>query len=250
MPGVGFDVVVVGDLRRTGVPDPAAVARPACESACRPTPHSARRRGRARRRAPASRISAGLSRIGIEDVDARRAPTTMRVVPSAGRSVEHLGDQVGGGLLGPPRRGDDLQHRGAPPRRPARSSTVDVVRAFGGEQRAGVHRRRVERIVVAGQQIHRNADGAHGLQRLADHLAAPAGCARRRRRRRRRTPRRSRAASGTEAGDGVTAGGRIARLRLAVQEVPRHARAASRRCAGIASGRRPSRRRRLRGRRV
>ena len=50
--GVGFDVVVVGDLGRSGVPDPPVPTRPACESACRPTPHSARRRARQRPPAP------------------------------------------------------------------------------------------------------------------------------------------------------------------------------------------------------
>ncbi len=98
----------------------------------------------------------------------------------------------------------------------------DVVRAFGGEQRAGVDRRRVQRVVVAGQQVDRNPDGAHGLQGLADHLrgelvvleditghhdelGAHLGGQR------------------TQAGHRVPARGRIPRLGVAGQEVPGHA---------------------------
>ena len=44
-----------------------------------------------------------------------------------------------------------------------------VLRALLFEQRTGVDRGRVQRIVVAGQQVHRHVDGAHGVQRLADH---------------------------------------------------------------------------------
>jgi len=59
------------------------------------------------------------------------------------QAVEHVGNQVGRRRLGTPRRRDDLQ---------ARSHLVDaglvqhvhVGWAFGGEQRTGVHRRRIE----------------------------------------------------------------------------------------------------------
>ena len=105
---------------------------------------------------------------------------------------------------------------------PGRSSTVTLAGTFGDEQWAGVHRRRIQRIVVAGQQVHRNADGAHRLQRLADvprgklvvfedvaghddEFGPGLGGQR------------------TQAGDDVAAGGRIARLRLTVQEVTGHA---------------------------
>ena len=98
----------------------------------------------------------------------------------------------------------------------------DIVGAFGGEQCAGVHRRRIKRVVVARKQVHRNADGAHGFQRLADvarrklvvfediagdddEFGARVQCQR------------------PDACDGVAAGGRIPRLRLAVQEVTGHA---------------------------
>ncbi len=104
--------------------------------------------------------------VGFEDVDA--AVSDDDAGDAVGRQpVEHVGNQVAGGLLGPPRRGDDLQ-AGPHLVHACPVENRDVVRAFGGEQRAGVHRRRIERIVVAGQQVHRNADGAHGFQRLAD----------------------------------------------------------------------------------
>ena len=45
-----------------------------------------------------------------------------------------------------------------------------VVGTLGDEQRTGVHRRSVQWIVVAGEQVHRNSDGAHGFQGLTDHL--------------------------------------------------------------------------------
>ena len=145
----------------------------------------------------------------------------MRVTPSARQVVEHVADQVAGGRLRAPRRGDDLQtgphlvHTGPVENR-------DVVRAFGDEERTGVHRRRVKRVVVTGQQVDRNADGAHRLQRLADvarrelvvlediagdddELGSGIGGER------------------TEARDDVAAGGRIPWLRLTVQVVTGHA---------------------------
>ena len=85
-----------------------------------------------------------------------------------GRKVdEDFGDRIRGRRLGSPWRGDDFQplphlvHTRAVENR-------NVLRAFGGKQRTGVHRRRIERVVVARQQVHRNADGAHGFQRLTD----------------------------------------------------------------------------------
>ena len=157
--------------------------------------------------------------VGVEDVDAavrrRRCGWSRR---RAGRRAPRRPGRWWAPST--PRRGDDLQagahlvHAGPVEHR-------DVVRAFGGEQRAGVHRRRVERIVVAGQQVDRNADGPHGLQRLADdprrelvvleHVAGHhdelgAGLGGQR----------------AQAGDRVAAGGRIPRLRLAVEEVAGH----------------------------
>ena len=114
----------------------------------------------------ASRISDGLSLSGTK-MSTPPWPTTMRVTSSAAspsstsatRSVVGALDRHGAATICRP--WPHLVHAGPVENR-------DVVRAFGGEQRAGVHRRRVERIVVAGQQVHRNADGAHGFQRLAD----------------------------------------------------------------------------------
>ena len=76
--------------------------------------------------------------------------------------------------------------------------------------------------MVAGQQIHRDADAAHGFQRLADvprcelvvlediaghdHELGTGVCGQR-----------------VQTGDDIAARGRIARLRLAVQEVAGHA---------------------------
>ena len=109
-----------------------------------------------------------LGGVGVEHVDT--AVRDQHPSDSVGRqALQHVGNQVGRRPFRPPRRRDDLQ---------ARPNVVDarlvehlhVGRAFGGEQRAGVHRRRIERIVVAGQQVHGNSDGAHGFQRLADDL--------------------------------------------------------------------------------
>ncbi|SKT88052.1 Uncharacterised protein [Mycobacteroides abscessus subsp. abscessus] len=43
-----------------------------------------------------------------------------------------------------------------------------VRRLLGKEQFTGVHRRGVQRIMVAGEQIDLHSDTAHDLQRLAD----------------------------------------------------------------------------------
>ena len=143
------------------------------------------------------------------------------MTPLGGQVLEDVGDQVGGRGLGPPRRGDDLQPR--PDLMDAGPvEHHDVVGAFGGEQRAGVHRRRIERIVVARQQIDRNPDGAHGFQGLADHLRGElivfedvtghddelgAHLGRQR----------------AQTGHRVAAGRRIPRLGVAGEEVPGHA---------------------------
>ena len=148
-------------------------------------------------------------------------PTTIRVTPSAGRSSSTAATGSAARRLGGPWRCHELQagphlvHAGPVQNR-------HVVGAFGGEQRAGVHRRRVQRIMVAGQQVHRNTDGAHGFQRLAhvarrelvvfedvardDHEFGPAFGGQR-----------------PQAGHDVAASGRISRLRLTVQEVTGHA---------------------------
>ena len=89
-----------------------------------------------------------LGGVGVEHVDA-----TMRdqhPSDSIGRqALQHVGNQIGRRPFRPPRRRDDLQARpnlaDAGP-----IEHVHVGRAFGDEQCAGVHRRRIERIVVAG----------------------------------------------------------------------------------------------------
>jgi len=140
---------------------------------------------------------------------------------SGAQAVKDLGDEVGGRRLGPPWGGDDLEP-GPYLMDPGVVEHGDVVGAFGGEQRAGVYRRRVERVVVAGEQVHGNPDGAHGFQGLPDHLrgelivfedvagdddelGAHLG-------RERAQPRHR-----------VAAGGRIPRLGVAGEEVPGHA---------------------------
>ncbi|CKT27074.1 Uncharacterised protein [Mycobacterium tuberculosis] len=86
-----------------------------------------------------------------------------------GQAGQHLGNRVGGGRLGPPRRRDDLDSR---PDLVDASSVEhhNVVRPFGSKQRAGVHRRSVQRVMVTRQQIDRKADHAHGFQGLTDYL--------------------------------------------------------------------------------
>jgi hypothetical protein len=104
----------------------------------------------------------GLARSGVERVD----PAVRHEDPGhpiRRQAVENAGDKVDGGRFRPPRRGDDLQPRPylvhtGPIEHP------DIRRLLGDEQRTGVDRRRVQRVVVAGQQVDRDTDGAHGLQ--------------------------------------------------------------------------------------
>ena len=205
--GVRFDVVIVGDLGRTGIPDAAAVAHP---GAGVPVPqghivHGAAVQGVAQRRQPDGGRPGG---IGVEGVD--RAVRDQHADGAVGRQIrERLGGQVGGGSLRSPRRRHDLQPGpDVVPAGPVQHG--DVGRALGHEQGAGEHRRRVEGIVVAGQQIHRNVDGAHDFQRLTDdtwvelvvleHVAGDHDELRPRLRRDR-----------TQAGDRVAPGGGVAR---------------------------------------
>ena len=109
MAGIGLDVVVVGDLRRAGVPDPAGAA------------HFGHRMLVAQRhivhRAAGQRVfHAGqpdqrrLGGIGVEHVDA--AVGDEHPGDSVGRqALEHVGDQVGRRRFGSPWRRDDLQAR-------------------------------------------------------------------------------------------------------------------------------------------
>ena len=165
--GVGFHVVIVGDFRRPGIPDPPAVAhararvlvsqrhivhRPAVERLGK-AGHPDQRR---------------LGGIRVEDVDAAVGEHDAGG-PVRGQIRQHRADQIGGRRLGAPRGRDELHARPHVPDAVA-VEHHDVVRTFGPEQRAGVDRRSVERIVIAGQQVDRNADGAHGFQRLADDL--------------------------------------------------------------------------------
>lgn len=138
-----------------------------------------------------------------------------------GQAGEDVADQVGGRSLRTPWRSDDLET--GPYFVHARAvQHHHVVGPLLGEQGAGVHRAGVERIVVAGQQVHGHLDATHGLQRLADdarcevvvleHVA------------------RDDDELGAHllgdrphGGDDVTAGSRITRLRLVVQEVAGHA---------------------------
>ena len=219
MAGVGFDVVEVGDLRRAGVPHPSAAADLGARmlvtqrhvmqcTACQRV---------VERGEPDQR---GFVAIGVEHVDATVGEEDASRGPRF-EADEDLGDQVGGGRLGTPWRGDDLEprshlvHAGA-------VEHHDVVRALGGEQRAGVHRRRVQRVVIARQQVHRNVDGTHGFQGLADDLRGELivfehvtgdhdelGAHLDRQR--------------AESGHRVAAGGRIPRLGVAGKEVPGHA---------------------------
>jgi phosphohistidine phosphatase len=161
-----------------------------------------------------------LVAVRLEQVDAAVGHDDARDVV-ANEPVEHLAEEVGGGLLGTPRGRDDLES-GLHVVHACPVEHHHVVRPLGGEQRTGVHRRRVERIVVAGKQVHRNADGAHGLERLT-HVARRelvvledvAGHDDELRARLRR--------KGAEPGDRVASRRRITRLRLAVEEVARHA---------------------------
>jgi hypothetical protein len=86
-----------------------------------------------------------------------------------GQAVQYVGDQIGGGRLGPPRRCDDL-HAGPYFVDTGAVEHDHVVRAFRGEQSAGVDRRRIQWVVVARQQVDGDTDGAHGFQGLPDHL--------------------------------------------------------------------------------
>ncbi|GAB4720440.1 hypothetical protein MOKP125_52000 [Mycobacterium avium subsp. hominissuis] len=104
----------------------------------------------------------GFVPIGVQDVNPA-VPDEDSGVVGLGQAVENLADQVGGGHLGPPRRRDELQP-GADRVNAGLIEHRHVVGTFGGEQRTGVHRRGVQRVVVAREQIHRNSDGAHGFQ--------------------------------------------------------------------------------------
>ena len=167
MAGIGFDVVVVGDLRRAGVPHPTAAADFGHRMlvAQRHIVHRAAGQRVLQAGQPDQR---GLGGIGVEHVDA--AVGDQHPGDPVGRqAVEHVGNQVGRRRFGSPWRRDDLQ-AGPDLVDAGPVEHLDVGRAFGGEQRTGVHRRRVQRVVVAGQQVDRNPDGAHGFQRLTDHL--------------------------------------------------------------------------------
>jgi hypothetical protein len=99
---------------------------------------------------------------------------------------------------------------------------VHVRRPVGEEGRAAQDRRGVDRVVVAGQQVDRHGDVGHGLEvaeedppveevaledvAAHDHEGAPLG-----------------GGQGADAADHVGAGGGEAGLRLAVEEVARHA---------------------------
>ena len=218
MSGVGFDVVVVGDLGRAGVPDAARRAdlHARVLVAQRHIVHRAAGDRRFHRR----ELDQGRPvLVGNEDVDGAVADDDAGG-PVGGQAVDHFGDEVGGGRLRRPRCGHDLQ-TGAHLVHARPVENRDVVGAFGREQRAGVHRRRVERIVVARQQVDRNADGPHRLQRLTDDS------------RRQLVVLEHVAGHHDELGAGLfgqrpqprdhfAAGGRIPRLRLAVEEVSGH----------------------------
>ncbi len=83
----------------------------------------------------------GFIAIGVEHVDATVGDQDAgdRIPGHAPQALEDFGDQVGGRGLGPPWCSDDLESR------PNLMDTGpvehnDVIRAFGGEQRAGVYR--------------------------------------------------------------------------------------------------------------
>ena len=107
MAGVGLDVVVVGDLGRTGVPDAAGRAdlHARVLVAQRDIVHrAAGDRGFQRRQLDQRRPVL----VGNEDVDGAVADHDAGG-PVGGQVVDHLGDQVGGGRLRRPRRRHDLQ---------------------------------------------------------------------------------------------------------------------------------------------
>ena len=89
--------------------------------------------------------------------------------PVGRQVVDHLGDQVGGRGLRVPGCRDQLQtwthlvNAGA-------VKDDDVVGALGGEQCAGVDRRGIQRIVIAGKQVDRHPEPPHHLQRSPDFV--------------------------------------------------------------------------------
>ena len=218
MAGVGLDVVVVGDFRRPRVPHPAGGADLGSRVLVpqRHVVHGAAGQGGLDRGQPDERrlVPVGLEHVdsAVADDDAGDAVGGQAVEHRATRSVVGALERQGAATISRPGRTSCT---------PARSSTVDVVGPLGGEQRAGVHRRRIERIVVAGQQIHRHPDARMAssdwlMSRGASWLCSKTSPAT-------TTNSAPVSAARPQAGDGVTAGRRIPRLRLAVQEVAGHA---------------------------
>ena len=219
MTGVGLDVIEVGDFRRTGVPDPTGVANLG-ERMLVAQRHVVQRAAGQRLVQPGQPNQRRFVAIGVEYVDA--AVRDQHADGRAGGQVfEDVGDQIGGRGLGPPRRGDDLESR---PNlmNPGPIQHPDVVRAFGGEQRTGVRRRRIQRIVIARQQVDRNTDGAHGLQGLTDHLRGQLVVFEDVTRDHDEL-RTHLGGQRTQAGHGVAPGGRIPRLGIPGEEVSGHA---------------------------
>ena len=219
VPGIGFDVIEVGHLRRTGVPHRTALADrgagvlvPQCHIVHRATIQC----GRHTRHPDQGRV-VWVRRENIYramgDQDPRRA---------VGRQVVEDGrGQIRGGPFGAPRGGDDLHPRCDIPH-PGAVEDGDVVRTLRNEFGADVHRGGVQRIVITGQQVDGNTDPAHCLQRLADHLRRElvvledvAG-----------HDHELRPGLGDHAGQcghGVAAGSGVPRLGLPLEEMPCHA---------------------------
>ncbi|PQM48582.1 hypothetical protein C1Y40_01200 [Mycobacterium talmoniae] len=135
--GVGFDVVEVGDFRCAGVPDPPGGADLGAGMlvAQRNIVQGAAGQRVLDRGQPDQRR---FARVGVQHVDAAVGDQDPGGAVG-GQPVQHRRDQIGGGRLGVPRRGDEFHARP----QGVHAGPVqhhDVVGAFGGEQGTGVDR--------------------------------------------------------------------------------------------------------------
>ena len=163
-----------------------------------------------------------VMRIGGEDVE-RTVPhdDPHRPVGSRLQRPDHLPDEVGQRRLGAPRGRDEL-HPGPDLVDPRLLKHVHVRRAEALEEPTAIDRHRIERVVVAREEVDRQLDRSHRLQRPADRLARDETRLEDVTRDHDELAAR-RAGHGPDRANRIDPRRRVARLGLPLEEVSRHA---------------------------